>query len=782
MTILLRFTAPRSRPVQAWLVMQWGLIAVVAACLGSCGEPDAAQPPAPPAPTGVSAPTDLKAEVEQPSGHQKMLDLLAHVGVQTMEDNPYLGSRTARELSMQLAQLAETGDDMKRWETLFKLSQAELKLGQEESGIEHLLGAVQILPRIRKTIDPRGILETIFQLGVANMRFGETQNCCASNSPESCIAPIQGAGVHTLEKGSRNAIACFLQVLKQQPPGVEHRLMETRWLLNLAYMTLGEYPDRVPAEYVVPPAAFESKVPFPRFTNIAAKLGVDVFNLSGGSIVDDFDGDDYLDIFTSTWDTSGAISLFHNNQDGTFTDVAKQAGLQGIVGGLNLVQADYDNDGDVDVLVLRGAWLAKDGQHPNSLLRNNGDGSFTDVTFDAGLGAFHYPTQTASWADYDNDGDLDLYIGNETNGGLTAACQLFQNDGKGGFTDVAASAGVENLRWTKAVIWADYDADGFADLYVSNFVDRNRLYHNNGDGTFTDLAPALGMERPIASFPVWFWDFNNDGAVDLFVPTYAGRVDQIAAYHLGKPTTFEPSSLYQGDGQGGFTDVAAACNLLSPMLPMGSNFGDLNGDGFLDFYLGTGDPLYSSLMPNLMFLNTGGTGFVDITMAGGFGHLQKGHGISFADLDNDGDLDVFEQMGGAFPGDKFNNAFYENPGFGNAWICVKLVGTKSNRSAIGARIHVTIEEDGKNRSIYRHVNSGGTFGANPLRQSIGLGKAERIIQIEIRWPATGQTERFDNVPMNQTISIVEGQNKYSQLNLKRLHYGGTSPGTSAQKP
>ena len=175
-----------------------------------------------------------------------------------------------------------------------------------------------------------------------------------------------------------------------------------------------------------------------------------------------------------------------------------------------------------------------------------------------------------------------------------------------------------------------------------------------------------------------------------------------------------------------------------------------------------------------MFLNQRGKGFANVTTAGGFGHLQKGHGVAFADIDNDGDVDVFEQMGGAYPGDKFGDALYENPGFGNQWISVKLVGRQSNRSAIGARIHVRIKENGKIRSIYRHVNSGGSFGCNPLRQTIGLGHSELNVDIEIYWPTTRQTQLFRDVAINQFIQIVEGEDKFSRLMLNRVRLGSKS--------
>jgi hypothetical protein len=203
-------------------------------------------------------------------------------------------------------------------------------------------------------------------------------------------------------------------------------------------------------------------------------------------------------------------------------------------------------------------------------------------------------------------------------------------------------------------------------------------------------------------------------------------------------------------------------------LPMGANFGDLDNDGYLDFYLGTGYPYYEGLMPNVMYRNQGGNGLADVTTAGGFGHLQKGHGIAFADLDNDGDQDVYAQVGGAFAGDAAGNALFENPGFGNHWIKVKLIGVRSNRSAIGARLRVDIVEGGKSRSIYRRVDTGGSFGASPFLREIGLGQAERIELLEVYWPTSDETQRFRDVAMDQRIEITEGQSDYRKQPLRKM--------------
>ena len=753
--------------------------------------------------TGISIATtgNVPADTDTPkTSHQRMLSLLKQIADQTAETNNYLGEGMVRQLRRHLANLPVDASDLTRWRLHIELGEAELRLGNEEAAIDQLTQAGKLLPRLKGQLSPLMANQTLFRLSVAYMRRGETQNCCPDqigmqSNPDSCILPLRDGGIHTQQEGSRQAITYLTEVLRNTTVELPLHL-EARWLLNIAYMTVGSYPDQVPKPYLLPTEAFQSAEEMPRFTNIAPHLGLDTFDLSGGAIIDDFNNDSYLDIVASTWDPAGQIRFFQNNRDGSFSEQTEQAGLLGLYGGLNLVQADYDNDDDVDILVLRGAWLEASGQHPNSLLRNNGNGTFTDVTFDAGLGKVHYPTQTASWGDYDNDGDLDLYVGNESTDAFNAPCQLFRNNGDGTFSDVAAQAGVQNFGFTKSVIWGDYNADRLPDLYVSNFKGANRLYRNSGNGTFTDVAAKLNIDLPMRSFPAWFWDFDNDGALDLYVSAYSAGISHLAANALGisigtpsaaagaeSRTTYhnrpDPSEgglshLYRGDGQGAFKEVAHQHNLVQPNAPMGSNFGDLDNDGYLDFYLGTGYPDYKNLMPSIMYRNRQGIDFVDVTYAGGFGHLQKGHAVVFADLDNDGDQDIFEQMGGAFPGDGYSNVLYENPGFGTHFLTIKLVGVDSNRSAIGARIHAKVLENGEQRSIYKYVNSGGSFGANPLRQTIGLGKAEKIETLEIFWHTTGITQTFHDVPFNQFIQITEGETQYTTIQLKKLKLGSAN--------
>jgi len=729
--------------------------------------------------------------ISQTAGHKRMVAALADIARRTPDESPYLGTKNAKELKQRVDALDKSATGYEACRLNIAAGEAHVRQGDLETGIAYLTRAYEMLPMVKLSPEQANYMR--FRLGVAYLRMGETENCCARNTPDSCIVPIRGGGLHTRVEGSTKAIRYFQEVIRNTGNS-SPIYFESRWLLNVAYMTLGGYPDKVPPDLLIPPQMFQSEEEgFPRFINIAQKLGLNTFNLSGGAIVDDFNNDGYLDIITSTWDPSGQIHFFTNDADGTFSDRTAEAGLLGLFGGLNLLQTDFDNDGNLDVLVLRGAWLDSAGQHPNSLIRNNGDGTFSDITFEAGLGNVHYPTQTGAWADYDNDGDLDLFIGNEhwadyDNDGdlnlfignehtekMAAPCQLFRNNGDGTFTDVAQSAGVQNNRYTKGTTWGDFNGDRLPDLYVSNYSSLNRLYQNHGDGTFTDVALALDVHKPTRSFPTWFWDHDNDGVLDLFVSCYAGRTRYLAAYYAGVETDYERPKLYRGIGNGEFEDVTSQQGLEYPMLPMGSNFGDLDNDGYLDFYLGTGDPDYASLMPNLMFVNRRGRGFKNVTMAGGFGHLQKGHAIAFADLDNDGDADVFEQMGGAFLGDRYGDSLFENPGFGNHWLSIKLVGVTSNRAAIGARIQVEIEDGDSSRSIYRHVNSGGSFGANPLRQTIGLGDVKRVRKLSIFWPTTGRTQIFDNVGADQFIRIVEDEKEFSKVELKKLELGGNLP-------
>jgi tetratricopeptide (TPR) repeat protein len=599
-------------------------------------------------------------------------------------------------------------------------------------------------------------------LGVAYLHRSEVDNNIYRDPGDRCIFPMAPKDKYSKTADSAKAIQYFLRYLKQKPDE-----LEVKWLLNIAYMTTGAYPSGVPPQYLLDPKLFESGENVGRFKDVAPAAGVSSFAMAGGVIVDDFDNDGLFDIVSSSMDMCQPLHYFHNNGDGTFTDRAAQAHLSDQLGGLNIIQADYNNDGCTDILVLRGGWEIPQRK---SLLKNNCDGTFTDVTKAAGLAEPATSTQTAVWTDINNDGLLDLFVGSEN-----GPAQLFLNNGDGTFKDISHSAGIDKITYAKGVVAGDYDNDGWPDLYVSNFQGENLLYHNNHDNTFTEVAHDAGVLGNGRGFAAFFLDYDNDGWPDIFVTSYFTSVDETVRTYLGLPHNVTSLKLYRNLGNGTFHDVTREVGLNKVYMPMGGNFGDFDNDGFLDIYLGTGNPSYASLIPNVLLKNIDGKKFVDVTSSSGTGELHKGHGVAFADLENNGKVDIAEEIGGAVPGDRHAFRLFENPGNDNDWITVKLVGVKSNRGAIGARIHVTVENAGAPpREIYRTVNSGGSFGASPLEQHIGIGKSAHIDNIEIWWPTSNTRQNFRNVDSNQFIQIKEFDTTFTKLDRKPYHLGASA--------
>jgi len=714
------------------------------------------------APAGAVDPT----AVAPSPGHQHMLALLADIARRSAKEDIYTGDQQALAFRALVADPSFIATPKRHWRNLRNLGYHELRLGNNEAAIEAFRAAGAVAAKIEPPLRSENLDRTDFDLALAYLRWGESQNCVARHTSDSCILPIRDGGVHANQEGSRKGIAVLEGLLQRSP---DH--LPARWLLNIAYMTVGEYPDRVPEPYRIPPATFDSEQPFSRFVDTAAQRRVNTMDLGGGAAVEDFDGDGHFDIVVSSNDPQSELRYFAGRDDGTFAERSVAAGFGGLYGGNNLVQADYDNDGDLDLLVLRGAWLDRFGRQPNSLLRNDGGGRFVDVTFAAGLGEEHYPSQSAAWADYDRDGLLDLYVGNEGGNNSDYPCQLFHNRGDGAFVDVAAAARVENLRYTKGVAWGDFDGDGFPDLYVSNFNYPNRLYRNRGDGTFEDIAERAGVVAPWSSQAVVTADFDNDGALDLYVGAttplhtaepYSNRTDELAplrgvvASMLGTDSqpAVETGRLYRNTGKGRFEDATATYGLARVVLTGGIGVGDLDGDGFLDLYLGTTYSGYEGLMPNLLYRNDGGRRFADVTTNAGVGHLQKAGAVVVADLDADGDQDIFINAGGMFRGDRFGDVLFANPGNDAHWLEVRLVGTRANRSAIGAHLRIDIEEEGRGRSIHRDVGSGGSFGAGPLLQWIGIGRARAVSAIHVRWPS-GREQILHDVGVDRRVEIVE---------------------------
>ncbi|MSR63919.1 MAG: CRTAC1 family protein [Planctomycetes bacterium] len=680
-------------------------------------------------------------------------------------ENPFIGAGPRRNLEQALADPVLPVE--KRVELQVQLSQEYLKGAEVERAIELLETTLELAQG-----SAGGELQR--HLGLAYLRQAEQENCVKRHNAECCIFPLQGGAVHQERAPAQKAREQYLALLAANP---EDR--EALWLLNITAMALGEYPASVPERWRLPEKSFASETEFPRFHDVASKVGLDVMNMAGGVAVEDFDGDGWLDVLFSTCDPLGPLRFLHNGGDGTFSDRSQAAGITGQLGGLNLVAGDYDNDGDFDVVVLRGAWLFDYGCIRKSLLRNDG-GVFTDVTRAAGMSEPAFPTQTGTFGDFDGDGWLDFYVGHESRAEFSKAVQypsqLYRNKGDGAFENATQRAGVANDRYAKGVAAGDYDNDGDLDLFVSN-IGLNRLYRNKGDGTFRDVGAKAGVTGVIGAdgkaerhFASWFFDYDNDGWLDLWNAGFGATLTDLANAALGQPDKAVRPMLLHNQRDGTFVDRAAEMGVSRAFLPMGSNFGDLDNDGWLDIYLGTGEPALQVLMPNVLLVNRRGERFLDVTSAAGMGHLQKGHGVAFADLDQDGDQDVVHQLGGFFLVDRFQSALFENPGFGNHWLSLELVGTKSNRMAVGARVRVVLETPTGSREIHRAAGSVSSFGGSPHRLEIGLADATKVQRLEIRWPRTSEPQVFTDVALDSFVRATEGRAELERLERKSVRF------------
>ncbi|HEX5151948.1 MAG TPA: CRTAC1 family protein [Parafilimonas sp.] len=701
--------------------------------------------------------------------NRQMITLLASIA--ETENNAANGFAPGAQLTHLDSLLSTSNDEMQTAEALYTKACVFLQLGDEESSeviLKKLLSNKMLIRSSGSDIIKKA-------LALTYLRIGEKTNCIYNHGVESCIFPIQGKGVHHDKSGSAKAIEIYESLLKLQPND-----LESRWLLNIAYMTMGKYPQGVPGAYIIKGLDSDTSHLVKPFIDAAVNTGLNTKNMAGGSIIEDFNNDGYLDIVTSGWDLTSHMHYCCNNGNGSFRDVSDLSGLRDFTGGLNIMQTDYNNDGLKDLFVLRGAWKGSFGREPNSLLRNNGDGTFTDVTKQSRLLSFH-PTQTATWNDFNNDGWLDVFIGNESssvNDGNT--CELYLNNKNGTFTNIAAESNTNINAFVKGVTSGDYDNDGWPDIFVSTLNNKKVLLKNegikNGIVHFEDVTTQAGLDScNTKTFSTWFWDYDNDGWLDLFVSNYdfyatLAWYAAAEALHL-KTGNAAKQYLFHNNHDGTFTDITAKAGLNRIAFAMGANFGDIDNDGYPDIYMGTGNPNYQSLVPNKMFKNEGGKHFADVTAAARVGNLQKGHGVSFADLDNDGDEDIYIEMGGAYRGDAYQNSLYINPGQNNnRWINISLEGVTCNRAAIGARIKVTFKENGMERSVYHDVNSGGSFGANPLMQHIGIGQATSVDSIEIKWPLSNMVQVFKQVKPGINIHIKEGVNSYTTKSLAKCDF------------
>ncbi len=685
-------------------------------------------------------------------------EMLANIAQNTKpSDAFFLNTERAKAIDLKLSKATSLQEQLS---LKVQLAYELLQAGETKSTVKLLANVIMTADSLRIPVQ-----KDIYDLlGIAYLRYGEQENCCAKHTGESCIIPISPKAQHTKPRGSELALNAFNKVLETNPTDYQ-----TMWLLNIAYMTLGKYPQDVPPQYLILFKDDEVIDANKKFKDIAPERGIDAIGLSGGSILDDFNNDGHLDIICSSYGLKDPLTFYINNGNGTFTDATKNSGLHGELGGLNIVQTDYNNDGYLDILVLRGGWWDAVGEIPNSLLRNNKNGTFTNVTIEAGLLSFS-PTQTASWADVNLDGYLDLFIGNESKiGGKQYPCEMHLNNGNGTFTNVAKTAGLNFNGYVKGAVFGDINLDGLPDLYVSILGEKNKLFLNKGgnkqDFKMEDISQKAGTGEPINSFPCAMLDFNNDGLQDIFVSGYSvDRLNKVAEDMalelLQKPLTANTPRLYLNKGNNAFEDYTQASGFDKKICyTMGMNIGDIDNDGWQDLYLGTGAPDYSTIVPNRMFKNAEGKKIKEITYSGGFGQLQKGHGMSFGDVDNDGDQDIYVVLGGAIEGDTYQNELFINPATNTNWLTLKLIGSEGcNTAAIGSSVHITaINADGSEKNIYQEVNSGGSFGANSLQQEVGLGEAKSIKKIEIQWMDKARSKSiFTDVKPN-TKYLIQGK-------------------------
>lgn len=611
-------------------------------------------------------------------------------------------------------------------------------------------------------------------LAVSFLRLAEVNNCFENYTPSNCILPFDEEAVHQDKSYIQSSIHHLEFLLNRNPETYAYY-----WMYNLAHLANGSYPEEVGTEFLIPglqsAEEFPKDLKVPLFEDTGMRRGVGDNRISGSACTQDFTGNGKLDIFVTSYGFTDKVIFFTSNEEGGFDDSTIDAGLENMMGGLNIECADINNSGYVDILILRGAWLAQHGEHPNSLLRNNGDGTFTDITLSSGL-LEKRPTQTAAFADVNQDGYLDVFIGNESSSEWqdffvessdedppSYLSSIYINNGDETFKRYETLSGFEVDKFVKGSTWGDINNDGWPDLYVSVMGGDNLLFVHRGLDEnklprFEEVSQKAGVQSPLFSFPVWFFDYNNDGLEDIFVITYDVRAinlvaDEVAREYLGLQTRSEYSRLYKNMGDETFQDVTGEMGLNAVMFGMGANFGDLNNNGYPDIYVGTGAPDLSAVIPNRLFLNHEGQRFYESTARSSVGHLQKGHGVSMADFNQNGMLDIYMVLGGAVEGDYYHNALFENQTKTGNWIRLKLEGVTSNRQAIGSKVEVRVVTGNGVKSLYQTVSTGGSFGNNNTRLHFGLGEADEVESIRIKWAGSDDLQIIREPAINSLIHV-----------------------------
>ena len=489
-----------------------------------------------------------------------------------------------------------------------------------------------------------------------------------------------------------------------------------------------------------------------QFNDVAESAGVAVRGARGVGWAD-YDQDGCVDLLVTT---KGGSHLFRNACDGTasFIDVSREAGLRGPLRGWTPAWADYDGDGDLDVYIASGSSefgsSALSTVNSNALYRNNGDGTFTNVAAFSGVddpGA----SIGASWADYDGDGDLDLFVANrwENAAERESRDRLYRNEGNGMFTNVAHLVGVAGKprRRTFMGVWLDYDNNGTQDLYVAVDFDDDVLYRNNGDGSFTDVSATAGVSGPEHGMGVAVADLNADGCIDIFSTNNTQADDE----------EHGPSVLYMNNCDGTFYNDAVTHGVLDrATVEWGPNIIDWDNDADLDLAVTAGGML-SSGQPNVLYeslCKKGTCSFQDVTTISGTTNLGAAFGSAWADFDNDGDLDWFVANSAGGP-----SVLFRNDNQVGRYLKLHLTGVGANTRAVGARLELTV----RGRTQYATIRSGTGYASDQEQVAFfGLGGATQADHLRIFWPS-GATSEFRNIPANQTINITEGQTTARRL-------------------
>ena len=554
-----------------------------------------------------------------------------------------------------------------------------------------------------------------------------------------------------LEENYEPGIPYGLQACRDDPQDVRYR-----WLLRTLTILTHRPEDSIPLDCrLVVPTVPPSPV---HFEDVTEAAGVSLVSMGRGAAWGDFDGDGRDDLLVCS--ERGPFTLFRNRGGGKFVEVAAKVGLVDPVGlgcyGANFV--DYDNDGFQDVFLTSNGW---GGDNRLFLFHNEGGRRFKDVTDKAGLGG-RVDAFGSSWADYDKDGNLDVAVATGVVHPEGDRILLYHNLGNGKFSEVGVKAGLsKRARWMN-VCWGDYDGDGRPDLFAVSFDSGCALYHNVGGGRFENATERAGLTCPSANYTCDFLDYNNDGRPDIFVSTYPGGKENVMVAHYisGAPAPMEKRQLlFRNNGDGTFSRVTEEAGITGWHEAMASAVGDVDDDGFPDILLGTGSPQLDWAEPKPLYHNDGKGHFVDIGLSAGILDFGMLHGTVFSDYDDSGRLSFYEARGGFYLASRLHSRLYRNLGTLNHVLEVRLIGTNSNRDAIGARLMVACGD----KRVYQQVDGGSGFGSmNSRTVHFGLGASQAMDSLSVDWPS-GLHQVWKNAPVDARIEIIEGKAEFRVL-------------------